>query len=475
MQRFAQTCEAVAATTRKNEKVRLVSDYLRSLPIEEAAAAALFFTGQPFPRIDERVLGVGGSLISKAVSRLARPDAGAFEAVYRKHGDLGGMTEEVLEGNNPAGTLSLADVQAAFEKLAGGRGISQKLPLLEELLGRARPLEAKYIVKIITGDLRIGLKESLVVEAIAHAFNKPLAEVERANMLVGDIGATLRLAASDRLAEARLRLLSPIGFMLASPAETADEAMEYFPAGALVEDKYDGIRAQAHKAAGTVKLFSRTLDEIREFPELLAPLRAIPGEFIVDGEIVGWRDGRAIPFTDFQKRLGRKRPGLQPELWPDLGTVPAAYIIFDLLYSDGELLLDVPLTKRRLRLEAVLGNLPEGGRDAPLQLASASISHQGCDLELAFGSALARGNEGIMAKAPDSPYTPGRRGQYWLKLKRPMATLDVVVTTVEYGHGKRRGLLSDYTFSVRAPNEDGLVTIGKAYSGLTDAEIERLT
>src|SRR5207253_2367366 len=163
-----------------------------------------------------------------------------------------------------AGALSLADVQVAFEKLAGGHGISQKLPLLEELLGRARPLEAKYIVKIITGDLRIGLKESLVVEAIAHAFNKPLAEVERANMLV--------------------------------------------------------------------------------------PLRAIPGEFILDGEIVGWRDGRAIPFTDFQKRLGRKQPGLQPELWPDLETVPAAYIVFDLLYSDGELLLDVPLTKRRLRL-----------------------------------------------------------------------------------------------------------------------------
>ena len=493
MDRFAQICEAVSATTSKNEKVRLVGDYLHGLPVEEAALAALFLTGRPFARIEERVLGVGGSLIWQVVGRVAGPRTESFEAVYRKHGDLGAMTAEVLEGQQSSKPpLSLADVRAAFEALASRRGVSQKLPALEELLRRARPLEAKYIVKIITGDLRIGLKENLVEEAVAHAFSKPLEEVQRANMLTGDIGATLRLAATEKLSEARLRLFNPIGFVLASPAETAEEAMEYCPAGAQVEDKYDGIRAQAHKSGDQVRLFSRTLDEIGEFPELLAPLAAVPGDFILDGEIVGWRDGRPLPFTDFQRRLGRKQSPAQASLWPDLArddesAVPAVYVVFDLLYSDGTLLLETPLMERRQRLEALLTNALQAEGDPSLEcagdkpagpkllVAPGKLCSTAAELQLYFEAALARGNEGVMAKAPESPYTPGRRGQAWLKLKRPMATLDVVVTAVEYGHGKRHGLLSDYTFSVRDVEGDRLVTIGKAYSGLTDAEIGELT
>ena len=487
MRRFAQICEAVAATTKKTEKVRLAGDYLRSLPVEDAACAALFFTGRPFPRIEERVLGVGGSLVWQALAHLAAPEAGAFEAVYRKHGDLGAMTEEVLEGQQVAEALSLEDVRAAFERLAARRGASQKLPELEALLRRACPLEAKYVVKIITGDLRIGLKESLIEEGISQAFARALPDVERANMLTGDISATLRLAAAGRLDAAQLRLFNPIGFMLASPAESAEEAMKYFSGSALVEDKYDGIRAQAHKRGREARLFSRTLDEVKEFPELLAPLQALPGEFILDGEVVGWRGGRALPFTDFQTRLGRRQSEAQGELWPghpiNEADVPVVYVVFDLLYADGNLLLDAPLSERRRRLETLLANVvsagdgprPEARAGSKLQLAQASLCHTGGDLQLAFERALARGNEGVMAKAPDSPYAPGHRGRYWLKLKRPMATLDVVVTAVEYGHGKRRGLLSDYTFSVRVPGEDRLVTIGKAYSGLTDAEILELT
>ena len=487
MRRFARLCEAVAATTKKTEKVRLAGDYLRSLPVEDAACAALFFTGRPFPRIEALVLGVGASLVWQALARLAKPEPGVLEAVYRKHGDLGAMTEEVLEGKQAAEALSLEDVRAAFERLAARRGASQKLPELEALLRRACRLEAKYIVKIITGDLRIGLKESLVEEAIAHAFDRALPEVERANMLTGDIGATLRLAAAGRLDAAELRLFNPIGFMLASPAESAEEAMEYFPEGAFVEDKYDGIRAQAHKRGREARFFSRTLDEVKEFPELLAPLEALPGEFILDGELVGWRGDRALPFTEFQTRLGRRQSEAQRELWPGFAIndadVPVVYVVFDLLFCDGKLLLDAPLSERQRRLETLLadvvsggaGQRPEARGGSKLQLARTSLCHTGGDLHLAFEGALARGNEGVMAKAPDSPYASGRRGRYWLKLKRPMATLDVVVTAVEYGHGKRRGLLSDYTFSVRVPGEDRLVTIGKAYSGLTDAEILELT
>ena len=283
-------------------------------------------------------------------------------------------------------------------------------------------------------------------------------------MFTADAGETLRLAAAGRLGEARLRLLQPVGFMLASPVESAAEMIEAFPGGALVEDKYDGIRAQAHKSGEKVKLFSRTMDEIVEFHELPPALAALPGDFLMDGEVVGWRHGRPIPFTELQQRLGRK----EPDLWLPL-EIPVCFFAFDLLYADGVALFDEPLVERRRRLEALLA-----GRESDLvKLAPARVLGSAGDIERAFEEALDRGNEGIMAKAPGSPYTPGRRGRLWLKRKQPLATLDVVVTAVEYGHGKRHGVLSDYTFAVR----DGqrLVNIGKAYSGLTDEEILRYT
>lgn len=232
----------------------------------------------------------------------------------------------------------------------------------------------------------------------------------------------------------------------------------------MVQDKYDGIRAQVHKSGATVKLFSRTLDEIVEFPELVAPVRALPGEFILDGEIIGWRNGRPVAFTELQRRLGRKHADLFLPL-----ELPVSLIVFDLLWHDGDLLLDRPWSERRGRLRRLLA-----GAQAPLvQLSSSGPAITREDFERAFRGALDRGHEGIMAKSPDSPYVPGRRGRYWLKLKRPMATLDVVVTAVEYGHGKRHQVLSDYTFSVR--DGDRLVPVGKAYTGLTDAEIANLT
>ena len=468
MHRFAETCEALAATTSKNEKVRLVGEYLRSLVVEDAARAALFFTGLPFPRREEKTLGVGGSLVWEALSRIIGSSSQDFQAVYVRHGDLGATAEELLaslEANRrlaPTVHLSLSDLETAFCELTMRRAPSQKVAVLEDLFRRAEPLEAKYIIKIITGDLRIGLKESLVEEAIAHAFSRPVADVRNANMLAGDIAEVVRLAAAEKLGDVRLSFFSPLGFMLASPVDAAEAVMTYFPAGALVEDKYDGIRAQAHKSGQVVKIFSRTLDEVTEFPELLAPLGALPGEFILDGEILAWREGRALPFTELQQRLGRK----QARLWNE---IPVIFLVFDLLYQNGELLLERPLTERRKRLADLV---PPGTESAVQPSRAASYASAG-ELEDAFEAALARGNEGIMAKAPDSPYRPGRRGHFWIKLKRPLATLDVVVTGVEYGHGKRRGLLSDYTFSVR--DGDRLITIGKAYSGLTDAEIIRLS
>ncbi|HXJ91812.1 MAG TPA: ATP-dependent DNA ligase [Terriglobia bacterium] len=464
MRQFAETCEVVAATRRKTDKIRLVGDYLRSLPLDDAARAALFLTGRAFPKFAEDVTQVGGRLIWEALSSVTGASAEDMNAAYRRYGDLGGAAEELLAGKTESRSLTLAEAEAAFRELATLRGLGPKLDRLTHILRLLPAVEAKYFIKILTGELRIGLNEGLVEEALARGFGQALADVQRAHMLTGDIGETLRLAATQPLGEARLSLFHPVGFMLASPAETVQELAKAFPSGAMVEDKYDGIRAQVHKGHGGVKLFSRTLDEIVEFQELVRPIQELPGEFILDGEIIGWRDGRPIPFTDLQSRLGRKHADLFLPL-----ELPVRFQAFDVLWCDGVLLLDQPWRERRLRLEQLLASAqtPSAKLSAPV------VATREEDFEEAFEAALARGHEGIMAKSPDSPYVPGRRGRFWLKLKRPLATLDVVVTAVEYGHGKRHAVLSDYTFSVR--EGDRLVSIGKAYSGLTDAEILRLT
>jgi len=361
------------------------------------------------------------------------------------------------------------------------------------------------------------LKESLVEEAIAKAYGATLAEVQRANMLLGDIGATLRLAAEGKLAEARMRLFHPLGFMLASPVQSAEEGLGYL-AEAAVEDKYDGIRAQAHVSGGEVKIFSRTRDEITEsFPELPSALAGLPADAILDGEIVAWEYppilevvrnvvdepvseagetrakslGSARPFSVLQQRLGRKKVSDKM-----LREIPVAFLVFDILFADGRLLIDLPLRERARILDSLMAaprkNIHHRGhRGSQGSLVFDPETDQGTvskvsvirapvfqaastdELEELFVAARARGNEGLMIKDLESPYMPGKRGKSWLKMKRELATLDVVVTAAEYGHGKRIGVLSDYTFAVW--DGDRLVNIGKAYSGLTDAEIAEMT
>jgi DNA ligase-1 len=498
MLRFAQTCDAIAATSKRLEKTALVADYLRSssLPPDEAALAAIFLSGRPFPAYEEATLQVGGALLWRVISDLSGKSEQELTGIYRKHGDAGSVSAEALP-ERAESNLSLAAAQHVFSEIAAARGPAAKAALLRRLLERATPLEAKYIVKIISGDLRIGLKESLVEEAIARAFEAPLDTVKRANMLLGDLGETLRLASAGKLANARLRLFHPIDFMLSSPVKSPEEALSYFQ-NAPVEDKYDGVRAQAHISLGEVRIFSRTRDEITEsFPELPAALAGLPKDAILDGEIVAWNSvstssgaGRALPFSTLQQRLGRKK--VSAKIMHD---VPIAYLVFDVLYADGELLIDRPLRERSRILALFFNDLLAAPRTAvvrPLQAQSSLRFEDGNesflaavlrapvatansvqDLEDLFVAARDRGNEGLVIKDSDSSYTPGRRGKSWLKMKRELATLDVVVTAVEYGHGKRIGVLSDYTFAVW--EGESLVNIGKAYSGLTDVEIAEMT
>jgi len=535
MLRFTQTADQIAATASKLAKVELLAAYLRSLPRDEAATAAIFFTGRPFAEHSEATLQLGGALLWQVISDLSGAPESKLTSFYRRHGDAGSVAADALP-SRPDSALTLAGVQQAFAEIAAARGPAMKTQILRSLLDRATRPEAKYIVKIITGDLRIGLKQSLVEEAIARAFEQPLEQVQRANMLLGDIGETLRLTANAKLAEARLRLFHPIGFMLASPVESAEEALAEFSRPA-VEDKYDGIRAQAHIRPGEARLFSRTRDEISEsFPELIPALAAFPEEAILDGEIVAWlyaektyaektyaentppektpsarmsaentpgekppgsgalpRDhnvgsanGRALPFSTLQQRLGRKKVSARL-----VREIPVAFLVFDILYRGSRVLLDAPLRQRQRILAEFLAlprhliafpassqasfafEEPEVETAGSILPAPVSMAASVDDLERFFTAARQRGNEGLMIKNLDSPYTPGRRGRSWLKMKRELATLDVVVTAVEYGHGKRIGVLSDYTFAVW--DGDRLVDIGKAYSGLTDAEIAQMT
>jgi DNA ligase-1 len=493
MRKLAETCEAIAATTKKLQKTAIVADYFKSRTIDEAAVSAVFLSGKAFSAWEETTLQVGGSLLWRAVAELSRKDEAELTGAYRRHGDLGAVAGEVLPETSRQG-LSVLEVADTFRQIASARGPAAKSALVRDLLARATPLEAKYIVKIMTGDLRIGLKESLVEEAIARAFGSTLTEVQRANMLLGDIGETLRLAVEGKLAEAKMRMFHPLGFMLASPIEST-EGLSYF-AEAAVEDKYDGIRAQAHVSEGEVKFFSRTRDEITQsFPELPGALAGLPQDAILDGEIVAWEDsGRARPFSVLQQRLGRKKVSERM-----LREIPVAYLVFDVLYAGEELLIDRPLQERGRILDELLAaerkvvhhRATESPRTtgqgklaledehqetaAAANVVRAPVLHASspAELEELFAAAQARGNEGLMIKDLDSAYTPGKRGKSWLKMKRELATLDVVVTAVEYGHGKRVGVLSDYTFAVW--DGDRLVNIGKAYSGLTDAEIAEMT
>jgi len=503
MRKLAVICEQIAATTKKLEKIADVAAYFAASPPEDAAVSAIFLSGRAFPLWDETTLQVGGSLLWRVVGELSGMSQGELTASYKRHGDLGSVAAEILPARREDSDLSILEVQRRFREIATARGVTAKTGLLRDLLSQATPLEAKYIVKIMTADLRIGLKESLVEEAIAKAYGATAAEVQRANMLLGDIGETLRLAAGGKLAEARMRMFHPLGFMLASPADSAGVALSYFE-HAFVEDKYDGIRAQVHCSGDNVKIFSRTRDEITEsFPELTEALCGFSVDVVLDGEIVAWgylsadsqEPGRALPFSALQQRLGRK------EVSEDMiRRVPVAYLAFDVLYAGGELLLDHPLNERGKILDGVLetvksfnhrgheGSLRKTKPGSQSVLTFDSFNERAQthvirapvfrvsspkELDALFEAAQARGNEGLMIKDPESPYTPGRRGKSWLKLKRELATLDVVVTAVEYGHGKRISVLSDYTFAVR--DGERLVNIGKAYSGLTDVEIAEMT
>jgi DNA ligase-1 len=479
MRRWSELAERVAATTRTSEKTALLADYLAGLAPDELPIAAVFLTGRPFAEADQRAAGLGWSAIATTVSELAGVPRTALGEAYDRSSDLGMAVADVLSAADhapdPATSPTLPEVAASYGAIEAASGPAAKGAILRDLFRRSDPLTAKYIVKVLTGELRIGLREGLVEAAIARAYDRPLDAVKWAGMLTGDIGQLATLASEDRLDDASLAMFHPIKFMLASPAEDATEILTRLGPEVWVEDKYDGIRAQLHKEGRDVRLFSRDLHDISgQFPEVVEGAVGLGWDGILDGELLAYRDGTVLPFQSLQARLGRKAPSeaIRTE-------VPVIFVAFDVLGlgspDDGRIdaLLREPLDGRRRHLDELdLPSADEGGRFARSHL----IRVDSVDgLEAAFTAARLRRNEGLMVKDPRSGYSPGRRGLGWLKMKKALATIDCVVVGVEVGHGKRHGVLSDYTFAVRDTEGDRLVTIGKAYSGLTDAEIAEMT
>ncbi len=488
---FANVGEAIGATPAKLEKIRLLADYLRTLDRDQLPIATIYFTGRAFAQNDLRTLQVGGSIIYRAIMGAAKLSEAEFRCIAYSHGDAGKTAFEALEGHTNPEPFTLTQSRDFFDMLHKTRGPIAKTELLQSRLAKLSAREGQYIVKILTGDPRIGLREGLVEEAIATAFDVALDDVKEAHMLLGNTGATALLASRRELEHAELSIFRPIKSMLATPEPTANaiwarfaneqaveaaviggNAVRHLPRTAAstvyVEDKFDGIRAQLHCNSERVEIFSRDLRGITgQFPELAEQAREFDVDLILDGEIVAFERGRRLTFFDLQKRLGRKTDAA--DLFAVASAdVPVAFIAFDLLWLDGRSLLKAPLRERRALLRDL--RLPP-----PFQIAEVFPAHSAAEIEQIFQQSRRRLNEGLIIKDPESFYSPGRRGLFWFKLKKELATLDVVVVAAERGHGKRNNLLSDYTFAVRDETSGELLPIGKAYSGLTDPEIAQLT
>jgi DNA ligase-1 len=496
---FAVWCtvaDSIRATTKRLEKGAALAAYLPTLGDDALAIAARYLSGHVFPSHDARTTSVGGATVYEALAAATGLARETLRERALTMGDLGDAARALLEegGATHASGRTLQEIAAAFDAIAATRGSLAKRELVRALLATLGPSEAQYAIKLLlgSGELRIGLKEAQVEEALAKGFGRPLAAVRHANLLRGDVGEVAVLARHDRLDDAQLALFHPLGFMLAQPLETAEEIAAALPAPFALEDKYDGIRAQAHvhrDAEGSVRvaLYSRTLDEISHgYPEVVQALSTLDApafdgasvergassvealSIILDGELLVHDPAdplRALPFAAMQRRLGRKAPDAVL-----LAEAPAQFVAYDALAWDGALILDEPYEARRARLSALAWPMPHA-RLAPSRLAQTAD-----EVEAAFAEARAAGNEGLIAKSLASPYTPGRRGKLWIKLKKALATLDVVIVGAEWGHGRRAKVLSDYTFAVRAGDDDPtLLTVGKAYNGLTDVEIAALT
>ena len=472
-------------------KVNNLSDYLCSLNDdheESLPIAVLFFSNRIFPQGSKFVMNIGFSTIIKVLSEIATLDSNQIQKIYLQHGDIGAISEYAVSKKNVVSLfqqqpLTLSSIYKRLKEIADtiGSGSSKdKKNILKGLLIDSSPPEAKYLIKIINGELRIGLTEGLVEIAISKAFHQDLRYVRDAMLISGDISKVVLLAKRNLLHTTLIKPLTPISYMLADVMFSSEEIINYYKKPLICEFKYDGIRAQMHKSGQQIRLFSRNLSDITNaFPELADAAMNVKllsstslldiEDFILDGEVMAFQNGKPLHFQELQKRLHKKN--LTEQI---MAETPLVYVVFDIMYFNGESLIKKSIKERK----EILSNM---SFKEPIINSTYKLVNSEQDIIAMFEKSKDIGHEGLVLKDPDSNYHPGKRGRYWVKLKKELDTIDAVIVIAEYGHGKRAGILSDYTFAVRDDDNNNnnsvnnLRTIGKAYSGLTDDEIHQMT
>ena len=469
--------------------MKILSEYLACLDNESLPIAALFFSNRVFPRGSKFVMNIGFSTIIRVLSEMSTLDPNQIQRIYLQHGDMGALAEYAVSKKNMVSLfqqqpLTLSSIYGLLKKIADtiGSGSSKdKKNILKGLLIDSSPLEAKYLIKIINGELRIGLTEGLVEIAISKVFRQDLKHIRDAMLISGDISQLALLAKRNLLHTALIKPLIPMSYMLADVMFTAEEIVDYYQKPLVCEFKYDGIRARMHKSGQQIRLFSRKLSDVTNaFPELTnaavdvkllssTPTSLSDIDFVLDGEVMAFQNSKPLHFQELQKRLHKKN--LTEQI---MAKTPLVYVVFDIMYLNGESLIKRSIKERK----EILSNI---SFKEPIVNSISKLVNSEEEIIAMFEKSRDSGHEGLVLKDLDSFYHPGKRGRYWVKLKKELDTIDAVIVIAEYGHGKRAGVLSDYTFAVRDDDSNNnnsvsnLRTIGKAYSGLTDDEIHQMT
>ena len=471
MDELAAVCEEIASHASRLRKVALLAAYLRSLNDDDFVLAVQFLsigpvaegsTNQTLFELEEKPrLSIGRSVLRDALQTATGWDRDTLRICYGEVGDIGEATSLLLTGSEGQ-PLTLRQADGINQQLFRARTTERKREILVQAYRAYRPLAIKYFIKVITRGLRIGLMGRQVEESVASSCDIPHEAVRDANNRLGDLARVALAARRGELSSIEARLFHPMEFMLAKPLERLNDLAD--PADWYIEDKYDGIRSQVHFAEGRVRIYSRGLEEVTtQFPEIEQAFSKLTGTGLIDGEILAWKDGRALNFNVLQQRLARKRVRTTLTI-----EVPVVFMGYDALLRDGRILFHAPIEERRQVLNGLLENQP-----MPIMLSAQLHAETHDDVDRLFHEARARGNEGLLLKRRNSFYEPSKRSGSWHKLKRPYGTLDVVITSAEQGSGRRATVFSDYTFAVR--HGESYVSIGKAYSGLTDSEVKELT
>ncbi len=475
---LAELCEKLESTTKRKIMVNWVASFILKLETEEIEPAISMLLGRAFPKWDQRVLEVSWATLNRSIRKVTDIDEDAFSHAFGKTGDVGDATKIVFEEGKMRKQatlfrkqLTILEVKRTFEAIAEATGTGsreKKERLLEALLSSATSLEAKYLVKVLIGEMRTGFHEGLMELAVAQAFNIPSEPVQKASMLTSSIGETAVLAKTrggESLLKLGFRIFRPVKPMLAQMAATVAEALKEHGGQTALEYKLDGARIQIHKSGSDVRIFSRRLTDVTESLAEIATLvksEVSAHEAVLEGEVIAvGEDGAPMPFQHLMRRFRRIR---KIEHVAEL--VPIQLHLFDMLYVDGQSYINHGYAERRRKLLEIAG---------AMSLTKQTVVRDIGPAEDFLEEAIEAGHEGLIAKKLDSLYTPGVRGKGWFKIKKILEPLDLVIVAAEYGYGRRHGWLSDYCLAARDAETGELLIVGKTFKGLTDAEIADMT